>query len=122
MTTIYLLEPAEPGPAWAPFAGAAPLSELRAGAWRLHERWAQAIPGTVRGIVAPHAAGPRPTGSLPLLAAESLVGPAWVVEATFAPKLPMRAVANNRRLLHDGRAVAWRLDPGEKWLGPFASR
>ena len=121
MTTIYLLEPAEPGPAWAPFAGAAPLSELRAGAWRLHERWAQAIPGTVRGIVAPHAAGPRPTGSLPLLAAESLVGPAWVVEATFAPKLPMRAVANNRRLLHDGRAVAWRLDPGEKWLGPFAS-
>lgn len=119
MKTIYLLEPAEPGPAWAPFAGAAPLSELRAGAWRLHERWARAIHGTVRGIVAPHAAGPRATGALPLLAAESLAGPAWVVDATFAPKLPMRAVANNRRLLHDGRTVAWKLDPGEQWTGPF---
>jgi UDP-N-acetylglucosamine diphosphorylase/glucosamine-1-phosphate N-acetyltransferase len=109
-----------PGLAWAPFAGAAPLSELRAGAWRLHERWARAIHGTVRGIVAPHAGGPRATGALPLLAAESLTGPAWVVDATFAPKLPMRAVTNNRRLLHDGRAVAWKLDPGQRWTGPFA--
>jgi len=120
MTTIYLLEPAEPGPAWAPFAGAAPISDLRAGAWRLHERWAHALHGAVGGIVAAHAAGPRPTGALPLVQAESLTGPAWVVDATFAAKLPMRAVASSRRLLHEGRAVAWRLDPGQKWTGPFA--
>jgi UDP-N-acetylglucosamine diphosphorylase / glucose-1-phosphate thymidylyltransferase / UDP-N-acetylgalactosamine diphosphorylase / glucosamine-1-phosphate N-acetyltransferase / galactosamine-1-phosphate N-acetyltransferase len=119
MTAIYLLEPNDPGQAWAPFAGAAPLSEMRAGAWLLHERWARGIHGKVRGIVAAHAAGPRPTGAIPLVAAETIVGPAWVVDATFAPKLPMRAVASNRRLLHAGRAVAWKLDPGQQWTGPF---
>ncbi len=119
MTTIYLLEPAEPGHAWAPFARAQPLSELRAGAWLLHERWSLAIQESVGGIVAPHAAGPRSGTALPLVAAGSIVGPAWVVDATFAPKLPMRAVAHNRRLLHEGSEVAWRLDPGEPWIGPF---
>jgi len=28
---LYLLEPADPGAAWAPFAGVRPVAELRAG-------------------------------------------------------------------------------------------
>jgi hypothetical protein len=41
-----------------------------------------------------------------------------VADSTFAPKLPMRAVKGAKRLLHNGRAVAWRLDVGERWGGP----
>ncbi len=119
MTEIYLLEPTAPGHAWAPFAGAVPLSELRAGAWLLHERWSRAIHGTVRGIVAAHVDGPRPTRAIPLVRPEALVGPAWVVDATFAPKLPMRDVGESRRLIHAGQDVAWRLEAGEAWSGPF---
>ncbi len=119
MTGLILLEPDDPGPAWAPFAGAAPLSELRAGAWQISERWALALATPAVGIVAPHAAAHGiPTGP-PLVAPETIVGPAWVVDATFVPKLPMRAATGAKRLVHGGRAVAWRLDPGERWSGPF---
>ena len=43
MSTVYLLEPDDPGSAWAPFTAATPLSELRAGAWRLRQRWSSAL-------------------------------------------------------------------------------
>jgi sugar nucleotidyltransferase family protein len=39
MTSLYLLEPDSPGAEWAPFAGVRPIAELRAGAWRIRERW-----------------------------------------------------------------------------------
>lgn len=119
MSVLYLLDPDQPGAAWAPYAGAVPLAELRAGAWRLHERWERAlnIPKT-RGLLSVHAAGPRPADSLPTVAADTVVGPCWVTDSTFAPKLPMRAVKGAKRLLHNGRAVAWRLDVGERWGGP----
>lgn len=117
MTALYLLEPDRPGPAWAPFAGTGPLSELRAGAWRLHERWSRALGVPVRGLMAPHAAGPRPDGALPVVDGAAVRGPGWVADATFAPRLPMRAAGSAKRLLYEGRAVAWRLDAGEPWRG-----
>ncbi len=120
MTTLYLLEPAEPGAAWAPFAGAAPLSELRAGMFRLRERWERGIGVRATGIVAPHAAGHHLIGGPAMVAVERITGPAWVVDATFAPRLPMRSAGTARRLVHGGKTVAWRLDSGQKWEGPFA--
>lgn len=116
--TLYLLDPIQPGAAWAPFAGTLPLGELRAGAWRLHERWQRALGGPVAGHIAPHAAGPRSATAIPIVAATAVTGPAWVVDSTFSPKLPMRTVGGAKRLLSGGRAVAWRLDPGESWVGP----
>lgn len=121
MTPLYLMDPETPGAAWAPFAGATPLGELRAGGWRLHERWSRALGAKLAGHLAPHADGPRPTGAAPIVPAATISGPAWVVDATFAPKLPMRAVGSAKRLLVGGRAVAWRLDPGEAWTGPHNS-
>jgi len=121
MTTLYLLEPAEPGAAWAPFAGAAPLSELRAGVWRLRERWERGVGVRATGIVAPHVAGHHLIGGPTLVTPERISGPAWVVDATFAPRLPMRAVGTARRLVHGGKTVAWRLDSGQKWEGPFTN-
>ena len=118
MTSLYLIEPENPGSAWVPFAQAGPLSDLRAGAWRIHERWAMALGATTAGIVATHARGPRLPGAVPVVDAGTLVGPAWVVDALFCPRLPTREVGGARRLLHAGRTVAWRLDSGERWTGP----
>ncbi len=118
MTTLYLLEPDNPGPAWAPFAMAAPISDLRAGGWPIHARWARALGATTRGFIAGHARGPRATGAVPLVEPGGVAGPAWIADARFAPRLPMRSVGGAKRLLHEGRSVAWRLDPGERWAGP----
>lgn len=120
MTTLYLLEPADPGAAWAPFAGSVPLSELRAGMWRLRERWERAVGGRATGIVAPHAAGHHLIGGPTLVTSDRIAGPAWVVDATFAPRLPMRPIGASRRLVHGGKTVAWRLDGGQRWEGPFS--
>lgn len=119
MSTIYLLEPASPGAAWAPFAGATALHSLRAGGWSLRERWELALEGTATGCLAPHLSGPGLPGDLPWLKGQELTGPAWVVDATFAPRIPMRPAGSAKRLLHNGRPVAWRLDHGEEWSGPF---
>jgi UDP-N-acetylglucosamine diphosphorylase/glucosamine-1-phosphate N-acetyltransferase len=119
MSALYLLEPTAPDSAWAPFAGAVPLSELRAGMWRLRERWARALNARAAGIVAPHVAGHYQLHGPPVVAPATIAGPAWVADVTFAPKLPMRALGGTRRLLHSGRTVAWRLDAGQRWEGPF---
>ena len=121
MTSLYLLEPESPGAAWAPFTGATPLASLPVGAWRQHERWARALGAVVKGTIAAHVAGHHAAGSVPVVAAGAVVGPAWVVDATFAPKLPMRSVGTTRRLLHEGRTVGWRLDAGQSWSGPFTA-
>lgn len=119
MSALYLLEPVLPGAAWAPFGSAVPLSELRAGMWRLRERWARALNARAAGIVAPHVAGHYQLHGPPLIDASGIAGPAWIADATFAPKLPMRAAGAAKRLLHAGRTVAWRLDAGQRWDGPF---
>ena len=54
---LYLLD-ADPGPAWAPFLGARPLCELRAGAHLIRERWEAFVGAEAAGIFAlPHLAG-----------------------------------------------------------------
>jgi len=92
MTAIYLLEPEQPGAAWAPFAGASTLAELRAGGWTIAERWARAFNlKAAKGTIAASMKGPRPLGALPVVAASTVRGPAWLADATFCPRLPMRA-------------------------------
>jgi hypothetical protein len=54
---MYLLEPESPGAAWAPFAGVRPIAELRAGIWRVRERWEAAAGNDATGIIGSHAAG-----------------------------------------------------------------
>lgn len=118
MIELYLLEPDQPGARWEPFAGTAPLAELPAGGWTLAERWAQSLRAKTRAIVSAHAMGARANGAIPLARADSIAGPCWVADATFCPRLPTRAVGGAKRLMHAGRNVAWRLDPGERWRGP----
>lgn len=115
---LWLLEP-EPEARWAPFAGVRPMSELRAGAWRIRDRWTRATGLEAAGILghwldhwceldAPAVSPPR-----------AVDGPALVVRSDFAPAARVRVGAPGpRRLTHEGVTVGWRLAAGERWTAP----
>src|SRR5205823_4988746 len=116
---LYLLDP-DPAPAWAPFAGARPLCELRAGAHLIRERWETFIGAESSAIFAlPHLAGFAEAG-VPLVAARRPVpGPAVIGSSTFAPRglapsLPEGAF----RLTSGGVTVGWGVGAGATWDGP----
>ena len=116
---LHLLEPASPGPEWEPFAGVRPLSELRAGAWRIRERWEGALRmdavailgGRAEGFVELDEPATRPVGPVE--------GPAVVALSTFAPSGTSPEVEPGvSRLVHEGVTVAWIVPQGETWSGP----
>ena len=88
MTRLICLEPADPGPAWYPFAGARPIAELRAGAWRIRDRWAGVLGTEEALIMGDHAAGFRDVDAAELLPPGPVAGPAIVVRSDFAPAGP----------------------------------
>lgn len=90
-----------------PFALTRPVSEMRAGALLVRERWAMAIGGEAMGFVgaAPHLAAfeePGAPGALDVVRAGTLV-----VHARFAPVLAALPPAD--AYAHDGRLVAVRI-------------
>jgi UDP-N-acetylglucosamine diphosphorylase/glucosamine-1-phosphate N-acetyltransferase len=118
---LYLLDP-EPAPAWAPFAGARPLCELRAGAHLIRERWEAFVGTEAAGIFAlPHLAGFAEPGVPPVGARRPVTGPAVIGSSTFAPcglapALPPGAF----RLTSGGITVGWGIGAGATWDGPQA--
>ena len=116
---LYLLDP-EPAPAWAPFAGARPLCELRAGAHLIRERWETFIGVETAGIFAlPHLAGFVEAGVPPVSGRHPVAGPAIIGSSTFAPcglapGLPDGAF----RFTSGGITVGWGIGPGATWDGP----
>lgn len=118
MTALYLLEPEHPGTAWAPFTGVRPLAELRAGVWRIRERWEAAIDAESAAILGEHAAEfhdddeplTRPFGAVD--------GPAVIGASWFAPTgAKLDLPPSTRRLTHDGTTVGWIVRAGEQWAG-----
>jgi UDP-N-acetylglucosamine diphosphorylase/glucosamine-1-phosphate N-acetyltransferase len=119
MTGLYLLEPDRPGAAWAPFAGVRPLAELRAGAWRVRERWEAACAIEATAILGAHVdqfhEGDEPAVRPP----GPIDGPAIVAASWFAPTGDrLAAGAEVRRLRHQDRTVGWVVPAGERWDGP----
>ena len=116
---LYLLDP-DPAPAWAPFAGARPLSELRAGAHLVRERWERFAGTAAREIFAlPHLAGFVEAGVPPVAARHPVTGPAIIGSSTFAPRgaaPPFPAGAF--RLTCEGVTVGWGIGPGASWDAP----
>ncbi len=116
MTRLVCLEPRDPGPAWEPFRGSRPVAELRAGAWRIRERWGAllGIPDVaVMGDHLPFA----DAGAAPLLTRGLVPGPAIVVRSDFAPgKIPVADTAT-RRYVRNGRTVGWMIPNGATWSG-----
>jgi len=119
---LYLLDP-DPSPGWAPFAGARPIAELRAGAHLIRERW-EAFAGTETTTIfaLPHLAGFVEPGVPAVGARRPVAGPALIGSSTFvprglAPPLPPAAF----RLSCSGVTVGWGVGPGATWNGPQAN-
>ncbi len=119
MHALYLLDP-EPSASWAPFAGARPLAELRAGAHLVRERW-EAFVGQEAGeiIALPHLAGFVEPGVPRVAPRHPVAGPAIIGSATFAPRgLAPDLPAGAFRLTCHGATVGWGVGAGETWTGP----
>jgi UDP-N-acetylglucosamine diphosphorylase / glucose-1-phosphate thymidylyltransferase / UDP-N-acetylgalactosamine diphosphorylase / glucosamine-1-phosphate N-acetyltransferase / galactosamine-1-phosphate N-acetyltransferase len=119
MTALYLLEPANPGAAWAPFTAVRPLAELRAGAWLIRERWAGMLGGLdVTAILGTHVLDFADTGSPPVQPPTPVEGPAIVAASWFAPAgLALELNPDTRRLVNEGVTVGWVVPEGEQWGG-----
>jgi len=116
---LYLLEPADPGAAWAPFTGVRPLSELRAGVWRIRERWEGILGMEAAGIVGDHVAGFHEGPEPPVRPMGPLDGPCVVAASWFAPSgMPVELDPGAGRLTHEDTTVAWIVDEGARWEGP----
>lgn len=120
MTTLYLLEPDAPGPAWAPFAGIRPVAELRAGIWRIRERWEAAVGNDATALLGTHAAGFSEGDEPPLLPTSSIEGPAIIAAAWFAPTGAPIDPGAARRLVYGEETVGWVVPAGERWEGPHS--
>lgn len=120
MTRLILLEPESPGAAWQPFAGVRPVAELRAGIWRVRERWERCFGLRADAIAGSHCAGFVDVDSPPVVANDSISGPAIVALSDFAPDLVPVEQGDWRALVHDGHTVAIRLEEGETVRWPTA--
>lgn len=116
---LYLLDP-EPSPPWAPFAGVRPLSELRAGAHLVRERWEAFVGVETTAVFAlPHLAGFAEPGSAPVEARRPVPGPAVIGSSTFAPRgLAPALPPEPFRLVCRGITVGWGAPAGTTWDGP----
>jgi UDP-N-acetylglucosamine diphosphorylase/glucosamine-1-phosphate N-acetyltransferase len=119
MSQLHLLEPADPAAAWAPFTGARPVAELRAGAWLIRERWSGMLGGLeVASILGTHCLDFVDTGSPAVAAPTPVQGPAIVAASWFAPSgVPVELAPDTRRLTHDDVTVAWVIPEGANWTG-----
>ena len=115
MSDLFFLEPGDAA-AWSPFAGVRPIAELRAGAWLIRERWEAALGLRASGILSDALLGFADVDSPSIVPGSSITGPAIVVRSDVVP--PRAAISfPTRRLVSEGRTIAWRLDRGESWEG-----
>ena len=116
---LFLLEPAHPGAAWAPFTAVRPLAELRAGVWKIRERWEAAFDLDTTAIVGGAAPDFYEGFEPPMARADAITGPALVASSAFAPiGAAFHAAPETRRLTHAGVSVGWILPAGAFWRGP----
>jgi UDP-N-acetylglucosamine diphosphorylase/glucosamine-1-phosphate N-acetyltransferase len=118
MTDLYLLEPA-PSSAWFPFSDCRPVSELRAGAWLIRERWEAIAQGETKAVFGPdHLHGFVEDGAPPVTAWKAVEGPALIGLSVFAPGgTPPEAGDGPARLVHEGTTVGWMVPRGKRWEG-----
>ena len=118
-TPLYLFDPPAPGPEWAPFSGARPICELRAGIWRIRERWEGLLQAETAGILADHVAGWCEFDEPDVTATGVVRGPAVIGASWFAPSgVSPDLRPGTRRLIHGGASVGWLVAAGEEWSGP----
>ena len=111
MTSLLLLEPDDPGAAWVPWTGVRPVAELRAGAWRIRERWERSLGVAASGIIGAHVDQFADVDSPAVL--RRAPGGGFVAASWFAPVAGRIALGPGvRRLVHEGETVAALVSPG----------
>jgi len=122
MTRLVCIEPADPGDAWQPYTGARPLAELRAGAWRIRERWAGILGLDDVVIMGDHIAQFCDVDSAPVVPRGPVAGPAVVAYSDFAPSgQALELTPGLQRLTHEDVTVAWIVPEGRTWNEPHDS-
>ena len=116
MSDLYLIDP-EPSPRWAPFCDSRPISELRAGAWLIRERWEAIAGGETRGIRGhPSLHGFVEDAVPPVGLLDSIPGPAIVGRSDFAPTGITPTLPNTpARFVNDGATVGWWVPAESTW-------
>src|SRR5713226_1919358 len=118
MSDLFLLDP-ELSWGWFPFSDCRPLSELRAGAWLVRERWEAIAGGETRAVfAAPHLHGFTEDGVPPVTSRKPVEGPAMVGRSDFAPTGTHPQLPDGpARLTHEGTSVGWWVPEGGRWDG-----
>jgi UDP-N-acetylglucosamine diphosphorylase/glucosamine-1-phosphate N-acetyltransferase len=112
---LVLLEP-DDAIAWAPFHGARPICELRAGLWRIRERWEASLGTGTSAILGDNNIGFHEIDAPESRHADGLKGPVIVARSDFAPAgTRMSLGAEIRRLTAQGNTVAWIVPDGVAW-------
>lgn len=94
-----------------PWTGVRPVAELRAGAWRIRERWERALGVAASGIVGTHVDQFADVDSPAVLRAAP--GGGFLAASWFAPAAGRIVVGPGvRRLVHEGETVARVVPPG----------
>ena len=118
MTSLYFLEPDDASGAWAPFHGCRPLAELRAGVWRIRERWEGVTGLETAAIVGGHAASFAEDDAPEVRAPGGIAGPAVVARSNFAPSGELVEMPDGgATLMHEGSVVGWVVPEGARWEG-----
>lgn len=116
MTRLICLEPAQLGLEWEPFRGARPIAELRAGAWKIRERWAAVFGLSDVTIMGDHTSGFADADTTATVGRGEIRGPAIVVRSDFVPSRgTIEPDKNVRRFVHHNTSVAWIVPEGETW-------
>jgi hypothetical protein len=93
-----------------------PVSELRAGLWRIRERWEGALQRDTTAILGGHVNGFSEFDEPPVRAPMPIEGPAIIAASWFAPSgSPIESAAPVRRLTHGGATVGWVSDPATRF-------
>ncbi len=119
---LVMLEPDDPI-AWAPFHGARPICELRAGLWRIRDRWEATLGVAARAILGDSSLDFAEIDAPVSRPVAGLRGPVIVARSDFAPAgTRMSLGAGITRLTAEAVTVAWIIPDGEAWhadlLGP----
>lgn len=116
MPDLFLVDP-PPHAAWFPFADSRPISELRAGAWLIRERWEAIADVPCAGLLAaPHLASFVEDGAPHIVQDAEIRGPAVIGRSSFAPTgVPIDLPAGVARLVNDSETVGWSIPDGAAW-------
>ena len=97
------------------------MAELRAGIWRVRERWEAAVGNDATALLGSHAAGFPEGDEPPIQPLSPIEGPAIVAAGWFAPTGAPLDQGSASRFVYGDETVGWVVPAGERWEGPHTN-